>query len=346
MHDVRYKLLFSHAEMVEDLLRGFVPHAWVQALDFSTLEKVNASYVTDDLRDRHDDVVWRVRFQEHWLYVYLLLEFQSTVDRFMAVRILSYTGLLYQDLIRSQSLHQDRLPPVLPIVLYNGEPRWKAAVELSELIHPAPQELQAYQPQQRYLLLDEGAYPESALPQVRNLVAAVFRLENGRNAENVLAVITALLDWLQGPQQAGLRRSFTIWIQRVILADHSAIPHESLLELEEVHTMLAQRVQQWKQEWRTEGLEEGRAEGRTEGRTEGLAEGLEKGLEKGLQNERSMLLRMVDLRFGAETVTVLMPLLDRVTDPEQLTQVGEWIILCATGEELLEHTRTLVEAPH
>ena len=93
--------LFSHAKMVEDLLRGFVPQSWVQALDFSTLEKVNASYVTDDLRDRHDDVVWRVRFQDHWLYVYLLLEFQSTVDRFMAVRILSYTGLLYQDLIRS-----------------------------------------------------------------------------------------------------------------------------------------------------------------------------------------------------------------------------------------------------
>ncbi|HMQ14217.1 MAG TPA: Rpn family recombination-promoting nuclease/putative transposase, partial [Candidatus Competibacter phosphatis] len=103
MHDASYKLLFSHAKMVEDLLRGFVPQSWVQALDFSTLEKVNASYVTDDLRDRHDDVVWRVRFQEHWLYVYLLLEFQSTVDRFMAVRILSYTGLLYQDLIRSQS---------------------------------------------------------------------------------------------------------------------------------------------------------------------------------------------------------------------------------------------------
>jgi predicted transposase YdaD len=75
MHDASYKLLFSHAAMVEDLLRGFVPQSWVQALDFATLEKVNASYVAEDLRDRHDDVVWRVRFQDHWLYVYLLLEF-------------------------------------------------------------------------------------------------------------------------------------------------------------------------------------------------------------------------------------------------------------------------------
>jgi hypothetical protein len=30
----------------------------------------------------------------------LLLEFQSTVDPFMAVRLLTYLGLLYQDLIK------------------------------------------------------------------------------------------------------------------------------------------------------------------------------------------------------------------------------------------------------
>ena len=42
--------------------------------------------------------LWRVRWGERWLYVYLLLEFQSTVDRLMAVRLLTYVGLLYQDL--------------------------------------------------------------------------------------------------------------------------------------------------------------------------------------------------------------------------------------------------------
>lgn len=61
MHDASYKLLFSHAEMVEDLLRGFVPHAWVQALDFSTLEKLNANDVPDDLGHRHGEIVLEVR---------------------------------------------------------------------------------------------------------------------------------------------------------------------------------------------------------------------------------------------------------------------------------------------
>ncbi|OOC10173.1 hypothetical protein B1A74_07100 [Thioalkalivibrio halophilus] len=61
-HDNSYKLLFSHPEMVRDLLTGFVREDWVRELDFSTLEKVNGSYVTDELRDREDDIVWRVRW--------------------------------------------------------------------------------------------------------------------------------------------------------------------------------------------------------------------------------------------------------------------------------------------
>jgi len=47
--------------MVADLLRGFVHEDWVKDLDFVTLERVGDGYVTDDLRERLDDIVWRVR---------------------------------------------------------------------------------------------------------------------------------------------------------------------------------------------------------------------------------------------------------------------------------------------
>jgi len=48
--------------MVEYLLRGFVHEEWVNQLDFSTLEVFKDSFVSDDLRDRHDDIIWRVRW--------------------------------------------------------------------------------------------------------------------------------------------------------------------------------------------------------------------------------------------------------------------------------------------
>lgn len=83
--------------------------AWVEQINFSTLEKVSGSYITDELRDREDDIIWRVRWGDGWLYVYLPLEFQSSEDKHMAVRIMSYLGLLYQDLIRQKAF----APPVV-----------------------------------------------------------------------------------------------------------------------------------------------------------------------------------------------------------------------------------------
>ena len=60
-HDASYKLLFSAPELVRDLVLGFIPDEWLHSLDYSTLEKMPGSYVTDDMRHRADDVVWRVK---------------------------------------------------------------------------------------------------------------------------------------------------------------------------------------------------------------------------------------------------------------------------------------------
>ena len=115
--DASGKLLFSHPRMIEDLLRGFVTGPWGDALDFATLENRSAAFVSEDLRRRHGDLLWRLRCGETWLYV--PLEFQSTVDRSMAVRLLTYTGLLCQDLLRRGELNPDgKLPP--PVAVDGG----------------------------------------------------------------------------------------------------------------------------------------------------------------------------------------------------------------------------------
>ena len=138
-HDASYKLLFSSPELVRDLVLGFIPDAWLHSLDYRTLEKMPGSYVTDDLRHRADDVVWRVKVGPEWVYLYIVIEFQSKVDPWMAVRMMSYVGLLYQDLIKAkQVLPQRKLPPVLPIVLYNGDAPWKAATNITDLIPKVP----------------------------------------------------------------------------------------------------------------------------------------------------------------------------------------------------------------
>jgi hypothetical protein len=80
-HDTGYKLLFSTPELVRDLILGFVPDEWLHSLDYSTLESVPGSYVSEDFSNRADDIVWRVRVGGEWVYLYLLIEFQSRVDK-------------------------------------------------------------------------------------------------------------------------------------------------------------------------------------------------------------------------------------------------------------------------
>ncbi len=49
-HDSGYRYLFSAPEMVRDLILGFVPDEWLHSLDYSTLERVDGSYIMEDFR--------------------------------------------------------------------------------------------------------------------------------------------------------------------------------------------------------------------------------------------------------------------------------------------------------
>ena len=69
-HDNSYKNFFSHPEMVSALLSGFIDPALIEHFDMHTLEKRGGSYVTDDLRDRENDIIWRVKCKKDWLYIY------------------------------------------------------------------------------------------------------------------------------------------------------------------------------------------------------------------------------------------------------------------------------------
>ena len=316
MHDENYKRLFSFPRVVEDLLRAVVTGEWLDEADFATLTKLSAEYVSDELRRRHGDTVWRVRLGDGWLQVLVLLEFQSRDDPDMALRILEYTALLYRELRRNEALAPDgRRPPVLPIVLYNGAAPWRAALEVRELISPVGPSLSPYQPSQRYLLLDERHVEDDDLPR-RNLMAAVVGLEQSRSLSDLVGVVDSLRELLRDPRDSELRRAFGGWVRRMaedLMQDRAeALPvADEPDELDEVYMTLVERVRHWPDEW------------------------IEKGLKQGLEHERALLCRMAAARFGADNSSQLAVALAGVVDPDRLSDIGVWLVRCDTGAEFL-----------
>lgn len=315
-HDTGYKLLFAHPEMVRDLLTGYVPGEWIEDADFATLERINASYVSETLKQRHDDIVWRVRLNDRWLWVYLVLEFQSEPDPWMALRMLVYVGLLAQDLVKRDELAEGKLPPILPLVLYNGLPEWNAAKNVDDLFAPSPRGLERFRPRMIYHLTDEARLKMHPAESVRTAVGALFRLEHGRSPEDLRQMIRALGEMLQDPALAGLRRSFTIWIKSLLRRKIPVAREEeinSITDLMEADTMLAERIESWFEEKWQQGMQQGRQEGRQQG---------EEVLLRRLMTRRfGSLSDIVETRLAQASVEQLEIWGDRVLDAKSLDEV-------------------------
>jgi len=258
--DAGFKNLFSHPEMVADLLRGFVKEEWVSDLDFSTLEKVNTNFITERLRERTNDVIWKIRWGDRDLFVFLMLEFQSSSDPRMSLRMLTYVALLYQDLIKQKKIGaKDRLPPVVPIVLYNGESPWRGELRFHSLVGRIPRGLERFVPNFEYLLIDETA-SNQASPEEKNLVKALFDLDQTEDLKSLQPIVDHLAVWLQLPKYRSLRRAFAVWIGRGLVKDKRSHDHIEIEDMGDVKHMLSQRVKQWEKKMEAEYIDKGRME--------------------------------------------------------------------------------------
>lgn len=147
------------------------------------------------------------------------------------------------------------------------------------MIEEVPGGLEQYRPRLRYCLLDEIRIADSELESLRNLAAALFRLEKSRGPEDIQRVLAALIEWLWEPGLMELRRSFTTWLLEVLIpARVPGIEIPQVVDLQEVRSMLAERVMEWTEQWKQEGVEAG--------------------VEKTLDKARGVLLRELEGRFG------------------------------------------------
>lgn len=299
-----YKQLFAHPELVRDLLAGFTPFSCLRGLDAHAFERINGSYVSDHFSERHSDMVWRVRIADHVVYVYLLLEFQSHSERWMALRMQVYVGLLYQDLVKRHELAAEAtLPPVLPVVFYNGERAWNACGELRDLICNAPEGLQDFQASQRYLLIDQRSLDPKQLANSGNLVATLFRLELSDSPYVLKEVLATLTAWLSSAEQAALRRSIGLWIARIKKREFPGLvitDVEHLLEGGEMGERFQRQYATWEDFLKAQGREEGR--------------------ERGELALRSTLVRLLQRRFGEVSADVRARI-----DQAGLDDATQWI---------------------
>ena len=308
-HDALSKSLFALPQVEADVLR-IVARGWVHLLHLGSLERLSAEHPSADLTQRIGDLVWRVRFREGRLddgsqpWLLLPRELQSTPDAEMPERLREYERRHFRALRREGVVAREGEPPrVLPVVLYDGERRWRrgggspASLGMLGPLEPGG-----------YAVLDAGAGELEDWPD-GNRVTMWVRLLRSRDSDELLRRLVEGLWAFPKAADESFRDALHAWAQalwRRMMPGAGGLPPRRELEKRQealaMTTLIEANFNKWKAGLVQEGIAQGVERGIAQGRTEGIAQGVER------ERER---LRRLARELDPETAAKVARLLDR-----------------------------------
>ena len=314
--DAAFKRFVHNPAFVRDLLRAY-PLEGLDAESIKRAEPAAANLIGPELLQRLVDSAWRLTLQDGES-VYLLLECQSEPDPTMPLRMLHAVATLYLSLSRDPPAGYTAtcLPSVRHLTVYSGRQRWTGAGEVSKLIAGGTADV----PRMACPVLELRHWQEPGWDE--NLAVLLAHLQRCEDPEALRRTAARLQQWASQRGDADLTTAFAAWIAQVLLPDMGV--QEQLLSdnLKEVLEMLETEPRRWADRMRDEGREEGRR-------------WAERMREEGLARERKLLLRLARVRFGGALAERLSVLLEGIADTDRLEEIGEWLLVCDSGEALL-----------
>lgn len=219
-HDTSYRFLLSSKKLFVELLRSFINKGWVQEVDEEHVQEIPHSFVLQDFKRQEADLVYRVKLSGQDVVFYLLLEMQSSVDFRMPYRLLLYQVEIWRYLLQNEEdalLNRKtfQLPPIVPIVLYNGKQKWSAEQEFRKLLANEDlfgSELLNFE----YLLIDVARYTEEELLSLSNTIGSVFLLDQTEDQEQLLNRLGKLMNTIQ-QMPADSQQKFVAWMANILL---------------------------------------------------------------------------------------------------------------------------------
>ncbi len=254
-------------------MKALIPEKYSSLIEPENIQSIDKSFIASNHKEYESDLIYKVTIGEREAWVYILMEFQSTVDRLMPFRILNYVTQLYMTLLNVYD-ENDKKPGILPLVLYNGNANWNVSTQVADLIDKT-YVAENFLPHIEYMLLDLSQITDVALEQMKGLVGAVIYAEKYGREEHWKEAHTRLTHFVRecNPKELDW---FTGWF-KTILSDKLS---------EERINQLIQTGNKEQGNMLADVMEEIHAQGLQEGEQLGLQRGEELGLQKGRQEGR------------------------------------------------------------
>ncbi len=321
---------------IPEFLRGLVfmlKGDIVQFLDFDQVEVVSSDIITNILQESVSDLVFTVPYRDtsqgDELTIYILLEHQSTVDRMMGYRMLSYMCQIWYTQLKQlanagvKPSHR-RLRPILPIVFYTGARRWEAPLTLNAVMD-IPEQMTPFVPSFETLFLGVKQVDTDEIIQTDHPFAWLMTvLQKEEEDENVMqrTLETALmqLDTLK-TENPTLHQNAMMYLSLIVLCRREKNEQPQLLRMINTHTENeeVERIIMT-------GIEALIQEGKAEGKAEGLQQGR-------IYEKRTDVLKLVRHRFADISDSILNEI-SEVDDLGYLDSLFDQILTAKSFEDI------------
>jgi predicted transposase/invertase (TIGR01784 family) len=279
IHDRSYKDLYSNKEIFIDLVKKILNAPWAKELKAEQLTLVNKSYIASDYEENESDIVYRANVNGSEVIFYILLEFQSSLDYRMPLRLFFYISEILREYAKNAE-HKAydkklKIPAVVPLVLYNGKAEWDVPTSFRDIVKN--EELFGDNIIDfKYNLFDvNNKYSKEELIKEKSVTSAIFLLDQKIEPKEFLDRIKTIALFFNSLNEKELQ-VLKHWIENSVEA---RLAKEAVKILnsskEEVETMVASNafiITEMEQQAQERGIKEGINIGIIEGIKEGKKE--------------------------------------------------------------------------
>jgi hypothetical protein len=203
LKDNAYKLIFGKPEMFLEFLHNFINIDIFKNLKASDIEDISERFLPLFDNNRDSDTVKKIRLSENEpLFVIGIIEHESEVNYTSSFKMLQYITHILSDYIRrnDEEYHKQskdgntklklstskdfKLPPVLPIVFYDGKTKWTSSLSLEGRTQYADI-FNKYIPKFEYELVDLNMYSLNDLVSYGNLLSFFLIVDKVRKTEDI-----------------------------------------------------------------------------------------------------------------------------------------------------------------
>jgi predicted transposase/invertase (TIGR01784 family) len=195
VHDAFFKQVLSNPQLADTFLREHLPRDVVDLLGPELPELMLGSFVDEKLRQHHSDLLFRVRLKTGCgAFAYMLMEHKSSPDQAARLQLLRYVVRILTDWY-NQHERQLPLPPVLPLLAYQGPRGWTFSCEFTDLFGAVPEPLRPYLPAFRHAMVDFTQIEDDDLSVELRLRALLKALKYTRRPDLRECLDRVLAEW-------------------------------------------------------------------------------------------------------------------------------------------------------